>query len=316
MTVKEIRSFFEKMGLPGRDLYDLPDSAKTFPDGAHYRIEIAGVERFSTLEALVDESGKRNTPVHRVIATVGGASYCDFKELKAMAALARQEGIEVIMTIGPRKAWDAGAKEAVTPEGQAQGYRLRGTDATVNWIADMDRCLEAGMRGFLVYDEGVLSIVNRMREEGVIPTETVFKFSVFGGYAGAAGARLLEALGVNSMNPVSDVSLPILAGIRRAVDMPLDVYISVVDAFGGMFRLYEAPEIARVSSPCYFKIEPGESEAVIYKPWVSEAWHAGFIREKVKMASIILEIMGRHAEGLKTSARGASDLVLPAGENY
>jgi len=311
MKLEDIRIFLDDMGIPGRDPAHIPDSTKTFPDGGHCRIEIAGIERLSTLEALVDEASSRKTPVHRVIATVGGASYCDFGELKNMAALARAEGIEVIMTIGPRKAWDPGAKEAATSEGRAQGYRLRGSDAVVYWLADMDRCLEAGMRGFLVYDEGILSIVTRMREKGVIPPETVFKFSVFGGYAGAAGARLLEQMGVNSMNPVSDVSLPILAGIRKAVAIPLDVYVSVVDAFGGMFRLYEAPEIARVAAPCYFKIEPGESEAGIYKPWVDEAWHAGFVREKVKMASIILEIMERHAPGLKISGPKAADLVVP-----
>lgn len=311
MKIEEIRAFLDGMGVPGRDGYDLPDSPKTFPDGAHCRIEIAGVERLSTFEALVDEAGRRNTPVHRVIASVGGASYCDFDELKAMAALAAEEGIEVIMTIGPRKAWDAGAKEAVTSEGQAQGFRLRGSDAIVHWLADMDRCLEAGMRGFLVYDEGVMSIVSRMREQGVIPPETVFKFSVFGGYASAAGAKLLEQMGVNSMNPVSDVSLPILAGIRAAVEMPLDVYISVVDSFGGMFRLYEAPEIARLAAPCYFKIEPGESEGAIYKPWVTEAWHAEFVRQKVKMASVILEVMQKHAPDIRVSGAKPADLTVP-----
>jgi len=33
-----------------------------------------------------------------------------------------------------------------------------------------------------------------------------------------------------------------------------------------MFRVYEAPEIERVASPCYFKIEPSPSQADIYKP--------------------------------------------------
>ena len=113
------------------------------------------------------------------------------------------------------------------------------------------------------------------------------------------------------MNPASDVSIPILAGIRKAVQIPLDVYILVVDSFGGMFRAYEAPEIARVASPCYFKFEPGTSEADIYKPWVSEQWHGDFIREKVKIASIVCEIMAQHAPQLKMSPRGPKDLVLP-----
>ena len=113
------------------------------------------------------------------------------------------------------------------------------------------------------------------------------------------------------MNPISDVSLPILGSIRKAANLPLDVYVIIVDSFGGMFRAYEAPEIARVASPCYFKFEPGTSEGDIYKPWVSEEWHANLIREKVKIASIAMEIMERHAPEMKTSPKGPADLVLP-----
>jgi len=191
-----------------------------------------------------------------------------------------------------------------------QGFRLRGSDNISYYIADMMRNIEAGFRGFLVYDEGVLSIVNQMRKEGFIPKETIFKFSVFGGYCSPAGARVIESMGANTMNPLSDVSLPILAAIRKAVNIPLDIYMIIVDSFGGMFRAYEAPEIARVASPCYFKFEPGTSEADIYKPWVTESWHQGFIRQKVKMASIVKEIVARHAPQLKLSGKGPSDLVL------
>ncbi len=193
-----------------------------------------------------------------------------------------------------------------------QGFRLRGSDGTAYWLADLMRGIEAGFRGFLVYDEGALSIVSRMRSEGLIPPETIFKLSVFAGYCSPAGAKLVESLGVNTMNPSSDISLPILAGIRKTIDIPLDIYISIVDSFGGMFRVYEAPEIARVAAPCYFKIEPGTSESDIYKPWVSEAWHQDFIRQKVKIAAIIMEMMQRHAPQLKTSIKGAPDLVLSA----
>jgi hypothetical protein len=310
-VLKTIRDFMEKEGIPGRDAYDLPTSKKAFPDGAHFRIEIAGVERASTMEAMIDEARKRNVAIHRCIATVGGSTYCDTQELKAMAQMARDEKIEMIVTVGHRKGWDAGAKEISTSEGCMQGFRLRGSDNISYHIADIMRNIEAGHRGFLVYDEGVLFILNKMRAEGLIPKETIFKFSVFGGYCSAAGAKVIESMGANSMNPISDVSLPILGAIRKAADLPLDVYVIIVDSFGGMFRAYETPEIARVAAPCYFKFEPGTSEGDIYKPWITEAWHENLIREKVKIASIVMEIMQKHAPELKTSPRGPADLVLP-----
>lgn len=194
-TMKKIRDFMESMGIPGRDGYDLPTSEKTFPDGANWRFEIAGIERASTMEAMIAEARKRKVTIHRAIAAVGGSTYCDFEELKAMAQMAQDEQIEVIMTVGHRKGWDVGSKEISTPEGSMQGWRLRGSDHISYHIADMMRNIEAGFRGFLVYDEGVLLIINKMRQEGLIPAETIFKFSVFGGYCSAAGGKVIESMG-------------------------------------------------------------------------------------------------------------------------
>lgn len=310
-TLAEIKDFMETMDIPGSDLHDLPSSKKTFPDGAHWRIEISGVERASTMEAMIKEANKRNVIIHRAIITVQGSTLVDFEELKAIAQMGHDEKIEVIATMGPRKAWDVGARAPGFEEGAAVGFRLRGSDNISYWLADLMRNLEAGLRGFLVLDEGLLMIVNRMREEGFIPRETVFKWSAFGGYCSAAGAKVVENMGADSMNPTSDVSLAILAGMRKTVNIPIDIYMFITDAEGGMYRIYEAPEVARVTAPCYFKIEPGISQAVMYKPWIQESWHAEFMREKVKEAAIFQEIMAKHAPDMKLSKKGPSDLILP-----
>ena len=119
-------------------------------------------EELERLAVLIDEARKRNVIVHRVIAAVGGSTYCDFEELKAMAQIAREEKIEVVMTVGHRKGWDVGAKEISTPEGAMQAFRLRGSDNISYHIADIMRNIEAGHRGFLVYDEGVLFLLNKV----------------------------------------------------------------------------------------------------------------------------------------------------------
>lgn len=310
--LKEIQNFMERKGVPGSENLNLPASGKSFPDGCQYRVEIAGVERPSTMVAMIDEARKRKVPVHRAICTVGGSTYCTFDELREMAKIARGEGIEMVMTMGHRKAWDVGAREMGYPEGIVQGPRHRGSDNMAYWFEDMMRNLEAGVRGFLVYDEGALKIASAMREKGFIPKETIFKWSVFGGYCSPAGAKVLEEMGADSMNPLSDVSLPILSSIRGAINIPLDVYMIIVDAFGGMYRAYEAPEIARVAAPVYFKIEPGTSEADIYKPWYTGKQHEDLVREKVKMASILIELVNRRSAETNLSKQGPADLTLPA----
>ncbi len=308
--IEKIRKEMEKLGVPGRDLYSLPTSKKRFPDGAHYRMEISGIERVSTLEALINEMDKRKVPVHRIISTVMGSTLLTEKELEKFAELAKDAKLEVIITPGPRTVWDTGA-QIRTPEGALSGMRIRGSDNLSYIIADINRCISLGFRGFLVMDEGLLWLLSKMREKGAIPKEVVFKVSIFAGHANAAGAKVLESLGANTFNPVGDLTLPMLASIRSAVDIPIDIHAYLFDSFGGFNRFWEAPELARICAPCYFKIEPGVSVSSLYKPWVSESALAEMAREKVKYVEIIKEIIDKNAPNLKLSRQGPKDLAVP-----
>jgi len=308
-----IRKSMEKIGIPGRDLYDLPTSDKTFPDGANYRMEISGIERFSTLEAVVDEAEKRDIPIHRLISVVMGSTLLSTDELSDFAKLASEKRMEVIMTPGPRSSWDTG-RQLVTPEGVISGLRVRGSDNLSYLIADIKRCIELGFRGFLVTDEGALWLLSEMRKAGDIPKDVVFKVSIYAGHANAAGGKVLESLGADTFNPLGDLSLPMFASIRKATNMPIDVHIILAESFGGFNRFWEAPELARICSPCYFKIEPGTALAAgggIYKPWTDENFLAKFAREKVKYAEIIREIIEKNNPRLKLSKHGPKDLAIP-----
>lgn len=308
--MEKVRAMMEKYGIPGRDLYDLPSSSITFPDGAHYRMEISGVERPEVCEALVNEMQKRKIPIHRLISTVMGSTLLDKLELKRFAEIAHDAQVEVIITPGPRAAWDVG-RQIATPEGGICGLRFRSSDAISHYIADIQRCIDLGFRGFLVWDEGVLWLLNQMRAGGEIPKDIVFKMSIYAGHANACGARLLQDLGANTFNPIGDLSLPAFASIRKACQIPIDVHIYLFDAWGGFNRFWEGPDFARICSPCYFKIEPGVSVGALYRPWTSPDFLAFFAREKVKFAQIIHEIIQENQPSLKLSEIGPADLAIP-----
>lgn len=306
----KVEEWLKQVGLPSRDAYDLPSSPLRFPDGTHYRLEVSGIERLSTLEALVDEMQKTGTPVHRLICTVMGATLLTMGELREFARVAAQAHLEVIMTPGPRPQWEAG-KQIATPEGAVSGLRFRGVDGLRQLLADVDRCLEAGFRGFLVWDEGALDLLADLRAKGIIPPETVFKVSIFAGHANPCGARLLERLGANTFNPVADLSVPALAAIRQVTRLPMDLHVYLFESFGGHNRFWETAELARVAAPCYFKIEPGVSTAGLYRPWVSPDSLAFLAREKVRYGEIIRELVNRCQPDLTCSAQGPSDLAIP-----
>jgi hypothetical protein len=294
-------SILAAQGLPAADDYALTRSPLAFDDGGRFRLEISGVERLSTLEAMLEEADQRDVFIHRVVAFGGGTTLLDRGELRAFAELAAERRIEVVACPGPRIGWDLG-RQAVTREG-ASARRVRGVDNLRFLIDDYQRMFACGLRGALVWDEGVLDILAKARIAGDIPPETTFKVSVYAGHANPASIRLLEALGADSLNPVGDLSRPMLAAIRSVVSIPLDIWAITFESFGGMNRLWEAGELAAVAAPCYFKIEPGESEAMMYNGWVEPEYHEKLVRHKVRHAQILLELAAQTSADIHPSPR-------------
>lgn len=295
-------SILASQGLLSADDYSLAASTKSFDDGGAYRLEISGVERLSTLEVLLDEATKQDVHIHRIIAFGGGTTLLNTGELRDVAELAAENHIELIAVPGPRTGWDLG-RQALSTEGTAGGRRVRGLDNVRYLLDDYLRVFSTGIRGVLVWDEGVLDILNKARDAGHIPADAKFKISVYAGHANPASIRILQDLGADSVNPVGDLSRPMLAAIRRAVDIPLDVWAETFESFGGMNRMWEAGDIARVAGPVYFKVEPGESEAVMYNGWVRPEFHEELIRHKVRHAAILNELAAKSAPDVTVSPR-------------
>lgn len=289
MAFKQIVEYIEnKTIFPVKDRYDMPTSEKTFEGGANYRMEIAGIERAVNFETLVKEADKERIPIHRVIGTVGGSAYLDKSELKYYAQIGADAKIETLVNPMASRAWDGG-KQYATPEGYVSGMRLRGQDNVYLWLKEFDRCLDAGLRGFLITDESLLYLVTKLRADGVIPAETKFKVSVFAGHANAIGGKMLEEMGADSFNPLADLTLPMLASIRSVTSIPLDVYMSVVDSMGNVQRHVDSAEIARICSPVYFKFEPGKNEMDLYNSWHEDEPLNKLVKLKIQMAKVCKE---------------------------
>lgn len=292
-------------GLPASDDYGLMASPHRFDDGGHFRLEVSGVERLATLEALLDEADSEEVFIHRIVAFGAGATLLDRGELKAFAELAGEREIDVVACPGPRSGWDSG-RQVMTPEGRYSGRRVRGVDNLRFLLDDYVRLFECGFSGVLVWDEGVLDILVKARAAGDVPSDATYKVSVYTGHANPASIRILEQLGADSLNPVGDLSRPMLGAIRQAVKIPLDVWAITFDSFGGMNRLWEAGEIAAVAAPCYFKVEPGDSEGAMYVSWKEPTAQDAAIRNKVRHAKILLELAERTSPEVHASAPRAA----------
>ncbi|MGY6555685.1 MAG: peptidase [Wenzhouxiangella sp.] len=293
--MKQSREFLQRLGLPGGDFYDLPTSEKRFADGGQYRFEVPGIQGPGAMKALLAQIDAYELTIHRVTQTKGIMLLTD-QEISDMVGLANQYGVELVLSIGPRATTDTSAS-VNTPEGQRMGYRLRGQEQIVRAMEDVRRAVDLGCCSFLVYDEGNLWVLNEMRKAGEIPAECHFKVSAHAGHGNPCSARVLESLGANSINPIRDIQLQMLASMRQAVDVPIDVHTENPASTGGFIRHYEVPEMIRVASPIYLKT--GGSVAKTHSWDTSEA----DARQRAKQVGLVKRMIDQYYPQAKASRK-------------
>lgn len=307
--MERTRRFLERMGLPTRDAYDLPTSTKRFPDGAQYRLEIPSVEGPRAYEAVLDAAEKYGVRVHRVSQGSGVMLMTD-DEIAEMGRIARAARQEVSLFVGPRAAFDVGGQAASTA-GKLLGPRLRGADQLVYAVEDVRRACELGIRGVLVTDDGLLWTLGEMIRAGELPSDLVIKISVAMGSANPASARLVQSLGAGTLNIPTDLTLPQIAAIRQAIDIPLDIYVESPDDFGGFIRHFEIGEIVRVAAPVYIKFGLRNAPNIYPSGTHLEPTAIALSRERVRRARIGLDHLRRYYPEATTSERGAAGLAIP-----
>jgi len=245
----DTKKFLKKIGIV--DASKDYNSPKRFSDGGQYRFEVPGIQSPKTMKALLESSAKNEIFIHRVTQTKGIMMLTD-EEITEMVGMAKDYGCELFLSVGPRATYDTSAT-VHTKEGSRIGYRLRGYDNLLYAIEDVKRACKLGVRGILLYDEGLLWVLNQMRRESEIPENVHFKLSAHAGHSNPASAKLLESNGLNSLNPVRDLQIPMIAAIRNATDMSLDLHTENPKSTGGFIRHYEVPSFIKVASPVYLK---------------------------------------------------------------
>ncbi|MFA9559445.1 U32 family peptidase [Evansella sp. AB-rgal1] len=308
--MEQSREFLASLGFPSRDLYDLPTSSKRFPDGAQYRVELPSVEGTSALEATLKEIDRYGITVHRVSQGSGIMLLTD-EEVQEMCTMTAEKGMELSLFVGPRSTFDV-SPLPLTSSGKAIGLRHEGTDQLVYAMEDLRRGASLGLRGALVADEGLLILTKEMKSQGLLPKNFVIKVSVQMMAANPVSVKLLQDLGADTYNVPTGLTLPKLAAIRQATDIPLDVYVEAPDNLGGFIRHYEIPEIIRILSPVYIKFGLRNHPDVYPSGSHLEETNIALCKERVRRTVLGIEMIKRYYPEAVISELGAPDLGTPA----
>ena len=303
------QTLLRELGLPEGDRHDFPTSTKTFPDGAHYRVEIPSVEGPAALRAVIEAAQASGIPVQR-ISQGSGIMLLSDAEIDEMVQLGHRHGIEVCLFVGPRAPWE-GTAQALTPDGKHFGWRHMGMDQLVYAFSDVERAVQLGLRSVLVADEGLLWLIDQARTRGQLPGDLVVKASALLGASNPLGIKLLVDNGLNTINVASDISLARLAALRQVISIPIDLYIESPDGLGGFTRYHEIAEIVRVAAPIYLKF--GLRNAPNIYPSGIHLEHVALqtARERVRRAALGLQMLARLSQDFKTSQPGAPGLGIP-----
>lgn len=299
--MNKTKNFLKEIGIDEEDPNF--ESNKTFSDGGQFRFEVPGIQSPKTMEALLDESHNQELTIHRVTQTKGIMLLSD-EEIIQMVDLAKEYGCELFLSVGPRATYDTSAT-VHTKEGSRLGYRLRGYDNLVYAIEDVKRAVHFGVRGILLYDEGLLYALNQMRSADELPKNLHFKMSAHAGHGNPASAKLLQSIGLDSFNPVRDLQIPMLASIRKAIDIPIDLHTENPKSTGGFIRHYEVPKFIKVASPVYLKT--GGSVATNHN-WDTSQKEAV---ARVKQVKLVNRMIKEYVPDYVMSSIKSNDLAIP-----
>ena len=191
-----VADVLDGLGVTGRD------HGTSFPDGAAFRIEIPSVEGPKVLEAVLRAAEAEGITVNRV-SQGSGAVLMRAAELRDMAQVGLEAGVEVCLFVGPRERYGVGA-HARSEDGRAHGDQVSGLRQISYALEDVLRATEEGIRSFLVADLGLLRAVTQAQAQGSLPAGLVWKVSAAMSPSNPVTVKLLEGLGASTVNIPAD----------------------------------------------------------------------------------------------------------------
>lgn len=227
-------------------------STARFADGGAYKWEIAGALDAASVVSLAERLEPHGVKVHQVTNTVGVMRYLD-DQIRDLVQVCQDLRIQLRMSAGPRGVFDIGGQSlASAGVAAASAYRLRGARQLADALEDTMHAIDLGVRGFLVFDEGLLWSLTQLQQRDEVP-RLFLKASSNMGAQNAAHVVALAGLGADSVNLQRDLDIAMLAQIRASSDLPLDLHTDNPASTGGFVRGYDVPRMVRVAAPVYLK---------------------------------------------------------------
>jgi len=300
---KETRDYLESIAFPRGDDYEMDDSGKRFSAGGQYGIEIASAQTPAVIQTMLKYIKQYSFKPNRFTETRGIFRLTD-DDIKEMVNICLGENMGLILSVGPRAFYDTSAS-ARSEQGARISYRLRGMENIVRAVEDVKRAISLGVRGILVYDEGLLVLLSRMKKDGLLPDKLALKVSVHCGHGNPFSLNLLEQMGATSVNVVGDLELPMIAACRKSVSIPIDIHTDTPKSSGGFVRTYDVPDLIRIGSPIFLKCGAISSPSHAHLPSDTD------VLNRIYQACLVYRVIKRYLPEAEAVSQEEICVALP-----
>lgn len=291
VPVARAKQWLQENHYPFSDAIPQTASSQCFDNGALFGVEIPVVNSLDALEKTLKWLDHYQLPCDRFNETQG-SFLLPTREIQEMLALCAEKHIGMVFSLSPRPEYDPKASFYKSKFGLEQCRRLNNMDAITAALEEALRLADLGVRGLIVYDIGVLSLLQAMRAQGQLPSNMLFKASSHCMATNPLIAKILQDNGADSITVVHDASLAVLQEMRRLcpkllLDVPIDVYADK----GGYIRFNEIADIVTLAAPVMLKV--GASAQM--NPY--DTMNDTIIKTKLKRVASALEHLQRGLEG-------------------
>ncbi|AIT62851.1 U32 family peptidase [Coxiella burnetii] len=300
------RKWLQTHSYPYSDEIPLTPSLKEVEGGGHYALEIPAVtslEMVETIIRLLKAAGIEKA----VLGETHGSFLLTDSEIKEMLSCCAEAGFGMIFSPGPRPEYYRKATFYRSQFGIEQGRRLNNNDAIACTVEDVFKLTDFGCRGIVIYDLGILKILNEMRTKQVLPNDLILVASTHCTISNSVTASVFANLGADQIVALHDVGLSVLQDMRRLLpsSVTLSVPIDTYETKGGFIRYYEIPEILQIASPVFLKLG-ASAQAHPYNP-VSE----GMLKKRIERVVLGVEQLKKSNLAVKEMSPISKRWCLP-----
>ena len=275
-----------------------------FPTGGNYGVELSSINSLLTLKELLT-LGKKYSVIPDRIDECRGFSRIPNKEIIEIVKICSDSNIGFFTASSFRSMYDIGGYSK-SINGYRSSYKIRGDSALLKAYDEIRRAIDLKIRGFIIYDEGLLYFLNQKRKENVIPKNIIFKVSVHMSVSNSLSALLMQEIGANTINVVPDLDIEMLAEIRNKIQIPLDIFTDTSQDAGGFLRTGELNDILKNCSPVYLKCGSISQQQQNHLPSKDE------IHERIRQTRCVLDTIERLCPSFTQVRKNESTLGIPS----